>query len=114
MSDVVGMRVGAICSADSQKVELFGYGVYEGDHLPPDDIAGPMGTTIGEIKKMLIEKTGVAFDQWTDGQRANFIKVFSNPRIRLDDGRIVWGNQCWWGPEDKIRQSIGNRAVVMV
>ena len=23
-----------------------------------------------------------------------------NPRIRLDNGQIVWGMQCWWGEID--------------
>lgn len=22
-----------------------------------------------------------------------------NPRIRLDSGKVVWGYECWWGPE---------------
>lgn len=27
---------------------------------------------------------------------------FANPCIKLDDGRTVWGYQCWWGPESMI------------
>lgn len=23
----------------------------------------------------------------------------SNPKIILDDGEVVWGCECWWGPE---------------
>ena len=34
--------------------------------------------------------------------------------FKLDDGRVVWGCQCWWGPEDKVRQMIGDRRVVVV
>lgn len=26
-----------------------------------------------------------------------------NPKLELDDGSIVWGYQCWWGPEDAVR-----------
>ena len=29
-----------------------------------------------------------------------------NPKIRLDNGEIVWGCECWWGPEEKIRKSL--------
>jgi hypothetical protein len=28
---------------------------------------------------------------------------FPNPLIELDDGKHVWGCECWWGPEDKIK-----------
>lgn len=23
-----------------------------------------------------------------------------NPKIELDNGKTVWGIECWWGPED--------------
>lgn len=39
---------------------------------------------------------------------------FPNPRITLDDGDVVWGCECWWGPEDKIKDTIGERKVVIV
>lgn len=26
--------------------------------------------------------------------------MYMNPKIRLDDGGIVWGYECWWGPAD--------------
>jgi len=29
-----------------------------------------------------------------------------NPCIKLDNGRYVWGYQCWWGTEDKMRKQI--------
>ena len=35
-----------------------------------------------------------------------------NPKIRLDDGRIVWGYQCWWGSEEVVRARIGDRKIV--
>lgn len=25
-----------------------------------------------------------------------------NPKITLDDGRVIWGVQCWWGTEDYV------------
>lgn len=28
-------------------------------------------------------------------------KMNLNPKIELDNGDIVWGYQCWWGPEEK-------------
>jgi hypothetical protein len=38
--------------------------------------------------------------------------TIKNPKILLDDGNVVWGYQCWWAAEDKVRERIGNRTVV--
>lgn len=27
-----------------------------------------------------------------------------NPRIDLDDGKTVWGCECWWGEADAVRK----------
>lgn len=34
---------------------------------------------------------------------------FPNPCIKLDDGRTVWGFQCWWGPEGKTLERLSVR-----
>lgn len=39
---------------------------------------------------------------------------FPNPCIKLDNGNLAWGCQCWWGPEEKIKEMIGARQVVNV
>lgn len=36
----------------------------------------------------------------------------TNPCIHLDNGGIIWGAQCWWGPEDQYEQAIEGREVV--
>ncbi len=71
----VGDRIGAIRNADETHVYMLGFGVYEGEQLPPD----------GEFTTRSL--AGV-----------------TSPRLRLDDGTVVWGYQCWWGPEDKIKE----------
>lgn len=38
----------------------------------------------------------------------------NNPRIKLDDGSVVWGAQCWWGPEERFESWAKGRAVVTV
>ena len=35
-----------------------------------------------------------------------------NPKIRLDSGEVVWGYECWWGPEEKVTETIGDRKVL--
>ena len=29
-----------------------------------------------------------------------------NPCIELDNGGIVWGCECWWGPEEQIKAQL--------
>ena len=77
-----GERVGAIRDGDGDTINLYGFGVYEGDQKVPTDIA------------------------WYEGQ--------INPRIKLDDGRVVWGMQCWWGAEDKIKERIKDSKINIV
>lgn len=72
-------RVGAVSHTDEEgKIYLFGYGVYEGDEVPPKGIRF-MGIELGE-------------------------EGIENPKIKLDNDKIVWGCECWWGSEDAVRQ----------
>ena len=50
MSRQIGDRVGAIRSADKDTVYLFGYGVYEGDHELPEELALYPGMTNPRMK----------------------------------------------------------------
>lgn len=29
---------------------------------------------------------------------------FKNPCIELDDGNLVYGMECWWGPEEAVKK----------
>ena len=75
-----GTRVGALWAANKQLVQLLGYGVYEGDFVP-ESAAGDIAEVAREIGD-------------------------PNPRIRLDNNQVVWGCECWWGPEEEIKQQI--------
>lgn len=93
-----GTRVGAIQSADPTTVRLLGYGEYLGDLPAP---FGPFGMPRDELRAEL----------HAHGLPEN---AYRNPCIRLDSGRYVWGQQCWWGPEARVRELIGDRAVEAV
>lgn len=67
-----GERVGALLSVADGVVKLLGYGVYDGDFVPPD----PIGVGV------------------------------PNPRLTLDDSQVVWGCECWWGPEADIARKV--------
>jgi hypothetical protein len=79
----IGERVGAVVCADKDTVTMFGYGTYEGDHVPPPEIIGPFGP----------------------------VAPRTNPKIKLDSGEIAWGCECWWGPEEVVKSKIGGRTV---
>lgn len=48
------------------------------------------------------------------GDRVCDVGGRTNPSITLDNGKQVWGYECWWGPEDEIQRMIGDRKVVFV
>ena len=94
-----GERVGAFKRADEKRIELYGYGVYDGHHEPPE---GPVGFTKGTYEEAMLAAG------CTD------VPAYTNPRITLDNGKVLWGAQCWWLAEEHLKRLIGNREVVMV
>jgi hypothetical protein len=75
----VGQRVGAVMSAEGDTVYLLGYGTYEGDQIPPAELN--------------VQFFGMSLDR-------------PNPCIKLDNGKLVFGCECWWGPEDVIKSKL--------
>jgi len=76
----IGERVLAVRSADETTLFIYGYGTYVGYETPP------VGTPhiFGPITQELVDIG------------------YTNPKIELDSGDVVWGAQCWWGPVDKM------------
>lgn len=79
-----GDRVGAILCGEEEGgkklLKFLGYGVYDGDEVPPK---------------------GGGFMQDAMNETGN-----TNPKIVLDNGKVVWGCQCWWGSEAAVRKQI--------
>lgn len=112
MSTQPGTRVGAVSHSDKDTVYLFGYGIYEGDFVREG--LGLFGEA-GDERRMAEEYFRARNPKATDAEVKEFgDEVLKNPRIRLDSGKVVWGAQCWWGPEDEVRQSVAGRAAVFV
>ena len=74
----IGSRVGAVLGAKEGKCEFLGYGIYEGDFVPEG--------AVGFMAKALVDNHQV------------------NPKICLDSGKVVWGCECWWGDEEKVKK----------
>lgn len=81
MTRQVGIRVGAVSHAEDGTLYLFGYGTYKGRKVPTEENSpgGFMGESIMDAGR-------------------------KNPCIELDSGSIVWGCECWWGSEEKIKE----------
>jgi len=84
----VGDRVIAISHSEGDKVFIFGFGKYVGDEIPVT-AGGWMG----------------------DGLREN---QMTNPKIVLDNGKVVWGCECWWGDEEGMRKSLADKILVEI
>lgn len=76
----VGDRVGALISATDGKVEFLGYGEYVGEEVPPPDSLG-FGEILNDVDR-------------------------ENPKLELDNGETVYGCECWWGYEDKVKKRL--------
>ena len=94
-----GMRVCAIRNSSSTHVYLFGCGTYDGDFVPPTFFGKPMKDLQKDFEAMF---PGEPF------------KPRMNPRITLDSGEVVWGQECWWGPEDELPERVAGRVLHIV
>ena len=76
MEPQIGDRVGVVNHSDEKTVYFLGYGTYLGPEVPPGNINPPLNAG------------------------------WPNPKIRLDNGKVVWGCECWWGSEEQIKTEI--------
>lgn len=44
------------------------------------------------------------FEDWCKKSAANFWYPDYNPVIRLSDGTVIWGDECWWEPWEPSQQ----------
>jgi hypothetical protein len=80
----IGDRVGAISHSKDATLYMFGYGTYAGREVPPADVHF-MGLAVNH----------------------------ENPKILLDNGKVVWGCECWWGGEDRVKAAEAKAATVI-
>ncbi len=75
----IGQRVGAIFGNDNGVVKFLGYGTYQGWRIPD--------------RALGVGLFGIPMEH-------------ANPCIQLDSGKLVFGCECWWGPEEQVRRQI--------
>ena len=74
----IGDRVGCFLSVVRNTALFLGYGTYVGDEVPPNEGQTSLTSYLSGLRK-------------------------ANPKIVLDSGDIVWGCECWWGPEEEVK-----------
>jgi hypothetical protein len=98
----IGSRVGAISGTEGEPgtIHIFGFGTYVGNEVP-STAGGVFGKAMTEIAEFTPESIPVP----------DYLK---NPKIVLDNGKVVWGCECWWGPEEVIRKRLENYSNIVV
>jgi len=116
-----GDRVVAILDVDPElkRIRWFDEGEYLGDLEVPDEVAGTREENEASVRSHIgepvwSEEQFKKIDEGateaevgaptgdplilTDEQVQEAINHFRlNPCIKLDNGEIVWGRECWWG-----------------
>lgn len=106
-----GIRVGAISHSKDDVVYMFGWGTYEGDfpRRSGPGFGGEANVQVAQAAEVFKEHCPWATEEDVE---AFLDRATKNPRIRLDNGKTVWGAQCWWGTEEAVKQRIQGRQVV--
>lgn len=92
----IGSRVIAISHDDGPTFFIFGYGTFEGCFLPPyiDEAEAIKEILIGhDAAAKVIPSLPALSDEMV---RTMILLDNANPRIKLDNGKVVWGYECWW------------------
>lgn len=77
----IGERVGTIYSCKNGIAEFLGYGTYQGREIPTEIAVGMLAESLRDA--------GI-----------------ENPKILLDSGSVVYGCECWWGPEEIVKREL--------
>ena len=52
-------------------------------------------------------------DKIPDAPPFNTVNI-SNPCIKLDSGKYVWGFECWWGELEKFKSEYADKATEII
>ncbi len=72
---------------ESLTVHLLGYGIYIANEVPDENAVGALASHCRKLGKL-------------------------TPKIRLDDGRVVWGSEVFWGDATQLEELIDDREIV--
>lgn len=106
----VGDRVGCISNTEGKTAFIFGYGKYVGRRLPRT-AGGVMAQSIVEVVDEYIaeykKKQPNPLSEQELKQLEDYVtQVYGNPCLELDNGKLVFGCECWWGPEEQVKAQL--------
>jgi len=92
-----GTRVIAISHSKDKELHIFGEGIYIG-HKNSQEFE-EKNQPVGILAELMLEEKGI-----------------TNPCIQLDNGNIVWGCECWWGPVDSrmMKEQLENSQIIQI
>lgn len=70
------------------------------------NIGDRVGAICGIDKEGKLEVFGYGVYQGSSTTDGPLGEALPNPKILLDSGEVVYGSECWWGPEDKVKAKI--------
>lgn len=76
-----GDRVGAVYSLKKNLIEFIGFGVYVGKEVPSEEASGVLAECLRDAN-------------------------IKSHKILLDSGSVIFGCECWWGPEKVIKRKM--------
>jgi hypothetical protein len=92
------------------KTYLLGFGIYQGVDLQPEDLFPGVEARRQEVMAELGLPSKI--EDLSKDQRDMFIKLVGNPKILLDNGKVVWGAECWWGPEAEFKKRFAKETII--
>jgi hypothetical protein len=116
--ELIGCRVFAIFQSKDGIAHYLGDGIYEGDFPPPGGKKPPTFEEMladPEVKKppgLSEEQLRANHESFINGPLGTLL--YKNPRIKLDNGDVVWGKECWWGALEQKDRALDGRTVVNV
>ena len=89
-----GTRVLAVASCDGEHLAIYGEGEYVGDL--------PIPMSPEEREEVVADFVKLSSGEEEAQKLTDFF--CRSPCINLDNGRVIWGFQCWWGPVEKVQR----------
>jgi hypothetical protein len=89
-----------VCEGDFKRSVAFGIVRADGSDPVFSDVEAPYELyASGDLKIADGSPARDRYPEWVPGQekpRPYFAMPMTNPRIRLEDGSVIWGDECWW------------------
>lgn len=110
----IGQRVFVVAYATEDTIFVFGHGTFEGRFLPPDiAVEGPERFKTA-YRAARLTTPDMPEEISDDMANAMLLMLEGNPRIKLENGKTIWGYECWWGTDEEFKNDIEGVKIVEI